>query len=527
MSLSFSGSDDDSIQVENLDPNVFFEVESGSDDRQVWERQCRDEAIEMAASGATRQQVIDVLQRQYLADGNTIERWISDAYAVAAREADAATRHAARALGARNVLEPPTALSLAEVIAARETPTCFVEGLLYADVRLLVGAGAAGKSTALIYEAAALAGGAETIWGHRILRHGPVVYVTGEDTREMNAARVRRVIEDNGMAGRAQTIVANFLVVDASDGQLRMTVIDRDSVVPGPGVEWLISRLETIKPVAVVIDPLMSFGVGESRVNDAEQGFIMAARQIRNELGCNVTLVHHTGKSNARERADDQYAFRGGSALADGARMVHNLTPVDAPAWRKATGGGTLAAGATGLRLTIAKSTYTRRPPDVLIERHGFAFRVAGGAVARSADPAANHAAEVLALLHAEVAAGRFPTANAIHASGLTLMTRAALTKALDRLEYDGAVERRPIPNRRGRGGAREYIHPLGDAPPMTPPPDRQTETAFADPLFGVRLGSETATQLKQLPFPETVAASKTPMNGNGAPKHQTEGGAS
>jgi RecA-family ATPase len=46
-------------------------------------------------------------------------------------------------------------------------------------------------------------------------------------------------------------------------------------------------------------------------------------------LGCCVRLICHVSKEAARSGALDQYASRGGSALADGARMVAVLRSWD------------------------------------------------------------------------------------------------------------------------------------------------------------------------------------------------------
>ena len=79
----------------------------------------------------------------------------------------------------------------------------------------------------------------------------------------------------------------------------------------------------------------MSFGVGEARINDAEQGLIESMRIFRHYLGCCVQGVHHTGKANARDKALDQYAGRGGSALSDGARMIAVMQPLDPVEWER------------------------------------------------------------------------------------------------------------------------------------------------------------------------------------------------
>ena len=123
----------------------------------------------------------------------------------------------------------------------------------------------------------------------------------------------------------------------------------------------------------MVIDPAISFGIGEARVNDAEQGPIDAARRIRNALNCCVRYVHHSGKANAREKAADQYAGRGGSAMADGARMVAVLQPLSPDEWLKARA-SPLMDGESGMVLALPKLSYCPPQPDTLIRRKGYLF---------------------------------------------------------------------------------------------------------------------------------------------------------
>src|SRR5690606_17880909 len=65
--------------------------------------------------------------------------------------------------------------------------------------------------------------------------------------------------------------------------------------------------------------------------------------------------------------------FRGGSALADGARMVVIINPLEPDAWRSETG-LPLQDGEAGAVLTFAKVTFAKRPEDIYIRRRGFRF---------------------------------------------------------------------------------------------------------------------------------------------------------
>ncbi|TAN83852.1 MAG: hypothetical protein EPN14_02715 [Gallionella sp.] len=70
----------------------------------------------------------------------------------------------------------------------------------------------------------------------------------------------------------------------------KLTEVRGDVVRPSEGIEQIINACQTIRPVLIIIDPAVSFGVGESRVNDAEQGLVEAARRLRRALNCCIRL---------------------------------------------------------------------------------------------------------------------------------------------------------------------------------------------------------------------------------------------
>jgi RecA-family ATPase len=227
--------------------------------------------------------------------------------------------------------------------------------------------------------------------------------------------------------------------------------------VPSTKVDALITGLVNVKPVLVVIDPAVSFGVGEARVNDAEQGLIEAARRIRNALGCAVEYVHHSGKANARDRATDQYSGRGGSALADGARMVSVLAPVTADEWLAETG-QELAEDENAIRLALPKLSYCPKQPDILIRRRGYLFEhVEPSTNGKQAAVAAN-ADMIHRLLVSELQAGRRHSKNTLEHQ--VELKRTDLRAALDWLEACGRLEWRANPSG-GQGGRRHYLHPV------------------------------------------------------------------
>src|SRR5262249_47471147 len=149
------------------------------------------------------------------------------------------------------------------------------------------------------------------LFGYEVVNGGLVIILTAEDTREMLIARLRGIASQMGLSeDEMRRIRANIIITDVSGKGFKLTDVVRDVLNPSSHVDRFILAAQVVMPAIVFIDPAVSFGVGESRVNDAEQGLIEAARKIRNELGCAVIYIHHTGKQSARGGAVDQYAGR-------------------------------------------------------------------------------------------------------------------------------------------------------------------------------------------------------------------------
>ena len=183
---------------------------SAEDDQRITEREFLDDARDMAAKGLGKVKIVEALRSVYLRNGGSVEHLAVGLYRTAVDVAAQATREVTEALGGEHEIEGPSALTVDELLVARLSPECLVDGFLYCDVRIVAGAGGSGKSTMLLHEIACLAGGAPTLWGREIHRHGPVVYLTGEDSRETIAARIRCVIEDSGMLFSARRIAAKL-----------------------------------------------------------------------------------------------------------------------------------------------------------------------------------------------------------------------------------------------------------------------------------------------------------------------------
>lgn len=277
-----------------------------------------------------------------------------------------------------SVLDRPIQpLTEEEAASAKLHPRMLVENYLYADLRNIVAAGGVGKTTLLLYEAMNGALG-RPIWDHSVPDPFNTVFVTKEDSREILVGRLKLMMDQNDLSSSERLQVwSRVSVIDLVGDPFKLASTKGQEITPhGENLEKLIMRCVPLKPDRFIFDPLMSFGVGESRVNDAEQAIVQAARHIlRRFPGCAVDVVHHTGKANARAFTTDQYSGRNGSALPDGSRMVAVLVQCSAATFQTETGIRLGAPGCeSGLKLALPKLSYCAPQPDVFIHRRGFLF---------------------------------------------------------------------------------------------------------------------------------------------------------
>jgi RecA-family ATPase len=273
--------------------------------------------------------------------------------------------------------QPVQPLTEEEIQAAKLHPRVLVEDYLYADLRNLIAAGSTGKTTVVLHEAVCGALG-RPIWGRSVPEPFTTVVVTKEDSREVLTARLGEIMKsmDLTLAERG-TVLSRIFIVDLSGFGFRLAQVVGGSVQPNnKDLAMLLNHCRSLRPARLVFDPLVSFTVGESRVNEGEQGVVDAARQLMAEIpGMAVDVVHHTGKANARLKATDQYAGRNGSALPDGSRMVAVVTKCTDEEFLDETG-YTLSKvdRQVGLRMSLPKMSYGEPQDDIFIVRQRYRF---------------------------------------------------------------------------------------------------------------------------------------------------------
>lgn len=342
---------------------------------------------------------------------------------------------------------------------ARVAQPAIIEDWLHEDVGVFVAPGGTGKTTLLLFQVIHIVLGRD-LFGHRILNPGAVIILTAEDSRETLIARLRRMCQQLNLSeAEEEQVREEVSITDVSGKGFKLTTVEKDVVAPSKLLDRFIVSASELRPSLIVIDPMVSFGVGESRINDSEQGLIDAARRIRNELSCAVLYVHHTGKANARDASLDQYSGRGGSALADGARMVHVLQRLDHEAWTEATG-DELADDDSGFVLARPKMTWCPPQPHIYLKRRGYVFeRFDSVAATEGAGAVIDRDAEkVFQFVHEEYMQGkRYSQNDLMH---LKLMSNGKLRAAVSRLKADNRLMDEKVTTT-GQGGARQFLRPM------------------------------------------------------------------
>jgi len=258
-----------------------------------------------------------------------------------------------------------------------EPREAIVEGVIHATNGALIGPGGVSKTTLSIREGMHLVL-ARDVWMRRVLRPGPVLFITGEDSKADFEYRLQRIADAMHLTPTERKRVADGIFVeDVSDRIARFAELDHaGNIVMTDRVDELCALYAGEGLAMVNIDPMVFFGAGERLTNDAEAAMNQVTKRLARYLNAHVRVVHHTGKQVAREGIADQYAGRGGSALADNARQMMQVLPGPDKQWKLPPEALELAqVGWEPLRVHFHKVSYDKKPAaPVWVVRHGWAF---------------------------------------------------------------------------------------------------------------------------------------------------------
>jgi RecA-family ATPase len=345
----------------------------------------------------------------------------------------------------------------------RLTPKRVVQDYLFADVALLIGPGGTGKTALALWEAVHIVLG-RPLYGLEVVTRGRVTFITGEDGGDVLFARLCAVMDEMGLSAQERdTVWAGIEIWDVTGVLCRLAELNRAGNVVLTGLaDAIVEHFKDRPPVVLNLDPVISFGAGERLINDNEQALVLAARRIVRGLGCCcVRLICHTGKQAARDGALDQYSGRGGSALADGSRMVAVLRGWDADAEKDKLSrppGLSVGSGEQVIVLARPKLSYAPPQPHIWITRRRYSFQYF---LATKPDPEAEvraRADQVERYLIEQLAAGARHSQKTLEDSGI--MPRDRARAALSTLMATGRVIYAPLPEEQRHGGRQRYLHP-------------------------------------------------------------------
>lgn len=347
-----------------------------------------------------------------------------------------------------------------EWTVAQIAPPCIVEKYLYADVATLTAPGGTGKTTLQLFEMIHIVLGRD-LYGLKVIKRGWCLLFTAEDTREICIARIREICAAMGLSPEEIAQVRRDIVIlDTSDFGMNLICMQDGNIIVSPDVDAIIARYKDDPPALGVFDPAASFGVGEAKVNDNEQGLVNAARKIRNAFKCCVRIVCHTGKANAREKTLDQYTSRGGSALPDGSRMVAVMqawspeTRIKLPQGCKADSDSSITVLARP-KLSYAKGNL----PSIFIRRTGWAFEHFTEVFFSEEETQQAVKDQVLRFLKSQEAEDVLHSKNSLETNATKMsLTREGLRGATSQLIAEGKLIEKRLPKERCQGGKTTYL---------------------------------------------------------------------
>jgi hypothetical protein len=295
-------------------------------------------------------------------------------------------------------------------------------------VGLLVAAGGAGKTMALVELALAVATGRKWLDYFEAPNPGRVLIALGEEDADEAARRFYWVAQAMRLTEhQLEAAAANVVVLPLAGVSMQLVHSDGSNTVASEAIGELRRRLSEHEWRLVILDPLSRFaGADTEKDNAAATRFIQVVESLVQVPGSPTVLVaHHTNKLSRAEGSKASAAnARGASAITDGGRWVAELESL----------------GDDGARLTFTKSNYGRlgAPVDLVRDAaHGGYLRVATPEeVRRSAQAGTQReSARVLALADRAAAwLGEHPGApKSMIAAGLRVRDRDAAL-AIDHL---------------------------------------------------------------------------------------------
>ena len=213
-----------------------------------------------------------------------------------------------------------------DIFISPPTPVLFViDAYRPTEVSALIGKDGGGKTYLAIMEAVHIAL-ARNFAGHSILRPGPVVFITAEDSKDVLRNTLHNIMLELKLTPAEKKLVAErFIISDVTMGDARLFKTEYGALQPTDVLKKIVTRYAGLRPSQIILDPLMSFSPSEASVNDGMQAIINAARKMLAYTGANIRILAHPSKDTNDTGAVKQGAARGGGAFGAGVRNEEQL----------------------------------------------------------------------------------------------------------------------------------------------------------------------------------------------------------
>ena len=197
-------------------------------------------------------------------------------------------------------------------------------------VNAIVGAPGVSKSAfALLLAVAIASGNAALLAGAgSVAKSGPVLIYNRED----DVAEMKRRVAGICIRHDLGDFPHRLHLASGIDGA-RLVIVERDKrserIRRAPGFEGLRERIRDLRPVLVILDPLVSLSAGlDENSNDDMEALLAELRVLASSERVTILVVHHGGK-NADKMSGELGASRGASSIVGAIRGGVTLT-----AWR-------------------------------------------------------------------------------------------------------------------------------------------------------------------------------------------------
>ena len=182
-------------------------------------------------------------------------------------------------------------------------PWFYVDGVIQGrKVSLLMGEDGSGKSFLMLLLAVATATGGD--WLGFKVKQGPVIFLTAEEEKQDVWERIDAIEK---MLGRGKLDLKDFHLVaidesDDSDDSLVLGEPDKVGIQMTELWDAVVREVGRIKPVAVMLDPLVEIFDGDEMVRVQARQFIAPMRKLARRGNLAVYVAGHPSKTSARDK---------------------------------------------------------------------------------------------------------------------------------------------------------------------------------------------------------------------------------